>query len=315
MPASTSRASRPRVPLPILVALVTSAAILIVNTYLYADSLNKLSSYLATAVILSQLVFCYYLIRSYLSKCDESDAKLRDLNESLEETVHARTAEAINLSRHLLTVREEEKARIARELHDELGSSLTAVTMDLTWVRSHVDSEAVLTRLARAMEVLRSTIDMKRRIIQDLRPSLLDNLGLNAAIESHAAEFTQRTGMPVTTDVPADLPPLRDGCPIALFRIFQEALTNIARHAHASKVHVALRQQEDMLVLEIIDDGIGFKVHASPQRSYGLMGMRERALQIGGHVSITTGANEAGCIVRAQLPCVATDATLSANAI
>jgi signal transduction histidine kinase len=305
-PSNVAQRRRRRVPLPILVALLTSAAILIVNAYIDGGDGGSITSYLAAAVILSQLVFCYYLIQLYVRRRVESEDKLNALNAHVDETVEARSAEAVNLSRHLLTAREEEKARIARELHDELGSSLTAVTMDLTWVRQHIEDPAVTARLARAMEVLRTTIDMKRRIIQDLRPSLLDNLGLNAAIESHAAEFTQRTGVQVSTDVPDDLPPLKEDCPIALFRIFQEALTNVARHAQATKIHVSLRVEGGTLVLEISDDGIGFTgdiVRAGA--SYGLMGMRERAQLVGGQFTITGGANARGCIVRAELPCLA----------
>ena len=224
--------------------------------------------------------------------------------------------ELTRLSRHLLTVGEEEKARIARDLHDGLGSTLTAVNLDLSWVEQRLaDQPAVTSRLARAKDVLASTVEMKRRIIHDLRPTVLDTLGLSAAIESHAADFSQRNAVPVETELPDELPALKDGAPIALFRICEEALTNAARHAKATLIRISLREEPAGIVLEVIDNGIGIdrKVTGAMPTTIGLLSMRERAAAIGGTLSVERGATGRGTVVRVILPCV--DAKTSTNNI
>jgi signal transduction histidine kinase len=209
-----------------------------------------------------------------------------------------------------MTVREDEKAKIARELHDELGSNLTAARMDLAWVAQRVAENApVAQRVARASDVVRATVDLGRRIIHDLRPPLLDDLGLSAAIEAHVTEFSKHSGLKVDLDVTDELPEFAEGCPIALFRIMQEALTNILRYAQAGRVRVSLRREGNSVVLEITDDGIGLSDGAlAKSMSHGLLGMRERAAQIGGAFNILRGAGNKGTVVRVTLPCVAQEA-------
>lgn len=266
-----------------------------------------LSAIVATVVALSQLVLSWYLIARYLDRRRATEAELARVNAHLEDTVLARTKELSKLSQHLMTVREEEKAHIARELHDELGSSLTAARMDLAWIAQRVaDNPEVAQRLVRVSEVLRSTVDLSRRIIHDLRPPLLDSVGLSAAIEAHVSEVAKRAGVEVELDVVEQLPELTTDCPIALFRILQEALTNVLRHSKAKRVKVTLRQQGKDVILEVIDDGIGMAddILANPM-SHGLLGMRERAAQIGGKLSIARGAERTGTVVRVTLPCVA----------
>ncbi len=227
-----------------------------------------------------------------------------------DEDTQARAEELTRLARHLLTAGEEEKSRIARALHDGLGSSLTAVNLDLFWIQQRLqDQPAIASRLARAKEVLASTVEMKRRIIHDLRPTVLDTLGLGAAIESHVADFSGRTAVPVEAELPDELPALKDGAPIALFRICEEALSNAARHARATSIRISLRGEPAGIVLEVIDDGIGFDLHAGAA-SVGLLGMRERAAAIGGTLSIERGAGGRGTVVRVILP--AADARNSA---
>src|SRR5688572_4602742 len=243
--------------------------------------------WVAGAIVIAQLILCWWLLANYRRKQRETEAKLAQLHARLDQTVEARTEELSGLSRHLLTAREEEKARIARELHDELGSSLTAVNMDLAWVRQRLDDPVLATRLARAAEVLTSTVAMKRRIIHELRPSMLDNLGLSSAIESHAADFSDQIGVPIETEVPDELPRLKDGSSIALFRIFQEALTNASLHAKATQIKVSLRPEGERLVLEVVDDGVGVGVGVGTRarmgtRNHGILSMRERALHLGG---------------------------------
>jgi signal transduction histidine kinase len=178
--------------------------------------------------------------------------------------------------------------------------------MDLAWVRQRLDDPVLATRLARAAEVLTSTVQMKRRIIHELRPSMLDNLGLSSAIESHAADFSEQIGVPIETDMPDELPPLKDGYSIALFRIFQEALTNASLHAKATQIKVSLRPEGERIILEVVDDGVGVDVGAQARTgtgNHGLLSMRERALHMGGTVSVTRGAGQRGTVVRVELPC------------
>ena len=270
-----------------------------------------LSAVLATVVGLTQLLLSWYLIATYLDRRRQTEAELAQLNAKLEEKVQARTKDLSKLSQHLMTVREEEKAKIARELHDELGSSLTAARMDLAWVSQRVaDNPPVAQRVARASEVVRATVDLGRRIIHDLRPPLLDNLGLAAAIEAHVAEFGKHARVVVDIELGEQLPALAEGCPIALFRIMQEALTNVVRHAKAGRVKVSLRRAGGDVILEIADDGIGMSEEAMGKpMSHGLLGMKERAAQIGGTLRIERGAGNKGTVVRVTLPCVADKAT------
>jgi signal transduction histidine kinase len=213
-----------------------------------------------------------------------------------------RAEELTLLARHLLTAGEEEKSRIARALHDGLGSTLTAVNLDLFWIQQRLaDQPAIASRLARAKEVLASTVEMKRRIIHELRPTVLDTLGLSAALESHAADFSQRNAVPVEAELPDETPALKDGAPIALFRICEEALINAARDAQATSIRISLREEPAGIVLEVIDNGIGIDLQAGAV-SIGLLSMRERASAIGGTLSVARGAGGRGTVVRVIVP-------------
>jgi signal transduction histidine kinase len=161
---------------------------------------------------------------------------------------------------------------------------------------------------------------MKRRVISELRPTILDNLGLAAAIESHAGDFTRETGMPVQLDLPIELPELPAGAPITLFRIAQEALGNVLRHAQAGRARVSLRVDDNGITLEIGDDGAGIDDARSDAEApgFGLLTMRERALQVGATMSILAGPGGRGTLVRVVMPLPAVSPTPSladANAV
>ncbi len=231
-----------------------------------------------------------------------------------DEDAVTRAEELTRLSRHLLTAGEDEKSRIARALHDGLGSTLTAVNLDLFWIQQRLaDQPAIANRLARATEVLASTVEMKRRIIHELRPTVLDTLGVSAALESHAAEFSQRHAVAVETELPDESPALQDGASIALFRICEEALSNAAHHARAASIRISLREERGSVTLEIVDNGIGFELKpgGAVPASLGLLGMRERAAAIGGTLSIERGAGGRGTIVRVVLPAVGAEPSAS----
>jgi signal transduction histidine kinase len=266
---------------------------------------SEVSEFISSAVLLSQLALCYFLLLRYLRQRREAEARLAQLNARLEEEVAGRTMELRDLSRHLMTAREDEKARIARELHDEIGSSLTAVNMDLIAVRQRLGEDSALAaRLLRAAGSLRSTVEAMRRIIEDLRPTLLEGLGLREAVRAWAKDYAERVGVPLTIDIPEELPPLPAGSPIGVFRIVQEALTNALRHAKASSIRLTIRAGEGGLVVEIVDDGVGItpRTGADKRSPHGLLGIRERANAMGGTCTIGRGPGGKGTEVRVSVP-------------
>ena len=226
---------------------------------------------------------------------DISDRKRmeRQLQESTDR-LHA-------LGRHLESVREEEQTRIAREVHDELGQILTVLKMDVSWLQRHVqspapgDGAAVPRKLAAMSEQLSATIQTVHRIAAELRPALLDDLGLLAAIEWLTRNYEERTGVACSFVHSGDGAELLDKDLVTtLFRICQEALTNVARHAHASVVRVCLDVTEFDIKLEITDDGIGIaQAQIADPRSFGLLGMRERLYPWNGRMTVT-GAPQHG---------------------
>jgi len=208
------------------------------------------------------------------------------------------------LSGHLRAAQEEERARIAREVHDELGQALTALKMDLAWVGHRLadDQQELHTKVHVMTRLIDETVQAVRRISTELRPGVLDHLGLVPALEWHVREFQERTGLAcVFKKSPEDL--VVDAArATTVFRICQEALTNVARHAQATRVDIGLRIAERNLVLEVRDNGRGISADAvtNPQ-SVGLMGMRERVLPWGGDVQIH-GAEGKGTVVTVHLP-------------
>jgi PAS domain S-box-containing protein len=209
------------------------------------------------------------------------------------------------LAGRLLLVREEERTRIAREIHDELGQALTGLKLDLAWLKQRVDDGGELSEWVQSIvQRIDGTIDSVRRIATDLRPSILDHLGLVAAIEWQAQEFERRTG--VTTAVRVSQPEIAvdDVLATALFRMLQETLTNVARHAGASRVEIDLTVGKMDLALEVRDDGRGITpAEIAGGRSLGLVGLRERAIACGGMLAIQgTPGRGTRVTVRVPLP-------------
>jgi PAS domain S-box-containing protein len=200
--------------------------------------------------------------------------------------------------------REQEKSRIARELHDELGQMLTMLQMDVAWCRerSPADDAAFAGKLDRMSMLLKSTIAATRRIASDLRPLMLDDLGLIPSIEWLVENFGQRTGIACDLTIGDASVELSHAQATAVFRIVQESLTNIAKHAQASHADIAIGQEDGRLVVRIEDDGVGF-VPAGPRKpnSFGLFGLRERAQLLGGEATIVSTPGQ-GTMVEARLP-------------
>lgn len=258
-----------------------------------------------TALVAIALTAFYLLMQRYLRQRDAALEVVEASNAELEQRVIDRTADLSDLSRHLLDVREHEKKIIARDLHDDFGSYLTAINMDVSRVRDKIASTnpEQAAKLERTLALLGSAIEMKRQLISDLRPSLLDNLGLAAALEQYIDQWSRRTGITATFDHEGDLDNSDDGCPIAIFRVFQEALTNVAKHSRATRVAAHIYRADDTIEFEIADDGIGISAADRAKTGiHGLLGIRERVFAYHGSFEVVGGA-QGGSVLRARLPC------------
>lgn len=193
------------------------------------------------------------------------------------------------LSAHLQTVREEERTGIAREIHDELGQQLTGLKMDASWMKKLTSDEKLISRIQNMIELIDETIKTVRRISSELRPGILDDLGLPAALEWQSNEFERRTGIHCNFKMEGLTGTYKRDIATVVFRIYQETLTNVARHANATQVDTMVAQNNAELVLTITDNGDGFDVqNAGDKKTLGLLGMRERALMINGRLNITS---------------------------
>ena len=194
------------------------------------------------------------------------------------------------LTSHLQNVREEDRAHIAREIHDELGQQLTVLKMDVSWINKRIGptDDVVKQKMNDLLNMLDETVKTVRRISSELRPSLLDDLGLTAAMEWQLQEFKKRSDIKISFTTPAAEIDLPDMVKIGLFRIFQESLTNVVRHSQAKKLKISLLHKDNNLILSIEDDGKGFdKDKIANKRTLGILGMRERTSMIGGSYEIT----------------------------
>lgn len=217
------------------------------------------------------------------------------------------------LAVRLESVREEERGRIALEIHDVLGQALTGLKLDVSWVYKQVmesngsfEPSAVLSRLASSLALVDSTIQSVREIATTLRPGVLDQLGLEAAVEWQAREFRHRTGIACATSISPDRIGVEDQQSTALFRILQEVLTNVARHAHATEVDIRLEETREHVIMQVRDNGRGITAdEKSGPKSFGLLGMRLRAKQQGGAFDIQ-GTPGIGTTVTVRMPRSAT---------
>ncbi|HEY1327130.1 MAG TPA: CHASE3 domain-containing protein [Casimicrobiaceae bacterium] len=243
------------------------------------------------------------LARREIMSRESKRQSLVEERERLEQEVGTRTAELSELSNYLQTVREEEKSRLARDIHDELGGILVGAKMDVAWVAERFRNREpeVAAKLKRALAMLDEGVEMKRRIIEELRPTLLDNLGLGSAIDWQVHQVCDRAGLQCTLNLGDDveLPP---DVTIALYRIVQEALTNIVKYAKARRVEVELVQSSEGVSLLIRDDGVGLPAGADTNAlSHGISGMRQRVRALGGEFQIR-GKPRAGTTLEVNIP-------------
>lgn len=203
----------------------------------------------------------------------------------IEDTLNERTAQLRELSTHLQNVREEERTKIAREIHDELGQQLTGLKMDMAWLkkRNNQNDDEIKDKFDDALQLIDATVNSIRRIATELRPSIIDDLGLNAALEWQVNDFAERMDVELEYNNDFDDMAIAPNFSIGLFRILQESLTNIAKHAKAKKVMVDIARVEDMVQLTVQDDGVGFDTSAKPaDQCFGLLGIKERTYMMKG---------------------------------
>ena len=247
-----------------------------------------------------------FKISIFVDLYNKNLALTREIAERRRAEEHLRNSEENlrALAARLQSVREEEWTRIAREIHDELGQALTGLKMDLTWVANKLMPEQkTLSAKTRSMfDLIDGTIQSVRKISTRLRPEVLDELGLAPAIEWQAKEFQKRSGIRSKVSLPSEALVLDRERSTAAFRVFQELLTNTARHANATRIDITMRVELGTLVLRVDDNGEGIdeSIIFSP-KSLGLLGMRERVLPFGGSIEIS-GARGEGTRVKVSIP-------------
>ena len=258
---------------------------------------------IATVTAIGLLAFYMYLrqARTLQQMNQREQEVLERERERLEGLVRERTASLSELASHLQQVREDERGFLARELHDELGALLTSAKLDVARLKSKIDHQApdIAERLKHLNETLNSGIALKRRIIEDLRPSSLSNLGLTAALEILTREHAEGTGIEVETNLEAV--ELTEATQLTVYRLVQEALTNISKYAKAKKVLVTVHGYPTHAAVQVRDDGAGFDPAGVGPTSHGLAGMRHRVEAAGGRLTITSSP-DSGTLISAVLP-------------
>jgi len=257
----------------------------------------------STITLIGVLAFYLYLRQHKMVERlhKREQALLSEERTRLEQLVRERTATLTELANHLQQVREDERGHLARELHDELGALLTAAKLDVARLKSKIEmsNPEVADRVKHLTETLNSGIALKRRIVEDLRPSSLANLGLSTSLEILTNEFAQRSGVEIESNFEAvELP---DATELTIYRLVQESLTNIGKYAKASHIQVTVHNYPTYVAVQIQDNGEGFDLSAIRPNSHGLAGMRHRVEAAGGRLTINSAIGE-GTIISAVIP-------------
>ena len=249
------------------------------------------------------LAFYMYLLqtRALLNAGVREQESLMRERDHLDLQVRERTANLAELATHLQNVREDERGHLARELHDELGALLTAAKLDVARLKSRIGASQpeAMERIAHLTGTLNNGIALKRRIVEDLRPSSLSHLGLVASLEILAREFEERSEISITTDL--ESVELGGSAQLTAYRLVQESLTNIGKYANATQIVISLQNQAGYTLVEVADNGSGFDVSRITASSHGINGMRHRVEAAGGKLTITS-APGAGTRISAVLP-------------
>ncbi len=258
---------------------------------------------IAAVTLAGLLAFYLYLRQGTALKLasEQQQQILQQERDLLERQVRERTATLAELATHLQLVREEERGHLARELHDELGALLTAAKLDVARLKSKLGTQApeFAQRLQHLTETLNSGIALKRRIIEDLRPSSLSNLGLTASLEILAREFAERSGIEVATNL--ETVDLDESSQLTVYRLVQESLTNIGKYAQAEQVDISVRNRAGQVEVEIKDNGEGFNVDDVRTSTHGLAGMKHRVEAAGGKLTVQSQVGE-GTRISAIVP-------------
>jgi signal transduction histidine kinase len=285
--------------LPVRIALIVAFAVIV----LIAVTSERSSALIAmTLVSLALLAATAGLLMSDAAHRERERLAAERQGIEFEKLLELRTRELSELSTHLQELAEKEKSELARHLHDELGGLLTAAKMDLSWMQSRLSDASYGARLAQLGTVLDEAMDLKRRVVEQLRPSLLDHFGLPTALRAHVETVCTKASLQYEVTMSEDAETIPKECAIALFRVIQEGLTNVVRHAHARQVRLALTSDDKRFLLLLIDDGSGMQLNDARFRwSHGLAGMRQRVQALGGQFAIESSPAE-GTTLRIELP-------------
>jgi signal transduction histidine kinase len=260
---------------------------------------------LATGISIALLVLAGGFFARDFQRREQLAAEIAERNRHLDQLVQQRTELLSNLSSYLQEITEKEKAALARELHDELGGLLVATRMDISWLRRRYDNDdpEITKRWDRVLQSLEAGLNFKRRVIENLRPTLLDNVGLIAALQWLVDEGVRRAGIDCEEEYPESLPELAADASIAVFRVVQECLMNIMKHARATQVHLSVVSDEQQLAVTIRDNGVGIDEQGiGVPQSHGILGMRHRVDAYGGELQIRSLGPGVGTEVAFALP-------------
>ncbi|MCB1995713.1 MAG: response regulator [Burkholderiaceae bacterium] len=248
-----------------------------------------------------------YLLKSNLARLAPAvenaieAAEAKRANVEADRALQSSREQLAALARHLQTSIDNERTHIAREIHDDVGGSLTALKFDLDWIRRHATTPEMQQRSTAAIELLTHAIDASKRIMHNLRPAILEQ-GLVAALQWMAGNFERRTGVECVFHSSHESLSLPPGVPLVAYRMAQEALTNVSKHAQATRVRIELAVGAGVLSLEVTDDGRGLTdADRAKERSFGLRGLTERASTVGGWVDVVSGAGGTSLILSVPL--------------